>query len=441
MVIAILLTNLTNQPIPSQLINQYPINNLNLEYFIAKRIHFQQDKKNVSRPAVRIATIGIALGLAVMLIAISVVIGFKQEIRNKTIGFGGHIQISNFDNNNTYEMNPIKADKALMNKISKIDGVKHVQPFTTKPGIIKTDNEFQGIVVKGIDKTFDWNFFKSNMVEGNVLNLNTNSPENNVILSKYLANLLELKLGDSFYTYFIQDQIKARKFKITGIYSTNFVEFDKLIILADMRQVQKLNDWPADSISGLEVLINDFDQLDKVGDDVYDATANKFTADGKAYFTQTIKQKNPQIFGWLDLLDMNVWVILFLMLAVAGFNMISGLLILILERTNMIGIMKSLGSTNWSVRKIFLYHSTFLIGKGMFWGNIIGLSLCAIQYFTGIIPMPDAESYYVAIVPVSFNWIYIALLNVGTLAVSLLMMIGPSYLITKILPAKIIRFE
>jgi len=414
---------------------------LNLEYFIAKRIHFQQDKKNVSRPAVRIATIGIALGLAVMLIAISVVIGFKQEIRNKTIGFGGHIQISNFDNNNTYEMNPIKADKALMNKISKIDGVKHVQPFTTKPGIIKTDNEFQGIVVKGIDKTFDWNFFKSNMVEGNVLNLNTNSPENNVILSKYLANLLELKLGDSFYTYFIQDQIKARKFKITGIYSTNFVEFDKLIILADMRQVQKLNDWPADSISGLEVLINDFDQLDKVGDDVYDATANKFTADGKAYFTQTIKQKNPQIFGWLDLLDMNVWVILFLMLAVAGFNMISGLLILILERTNMIGIMKSLGSTNWSVRKIFLYHSTFLIGKGMFWGNIIGLSLCAIQYFTGIIPMPDAESYYVAIVPVSFNWIYIALLNVGTLAVSLLMMIGPSYLITKILPAKIIRFE
>ena len=413
---------------------------MNLEYFIAKRIHFQQGKKNVSRPAVRIATIGIALGLAVMIISVAVVIGFKREIRNKTIGFGGHIQITNFDNNNTYEMNPIKADNALMKKISKIDGVKHVQPFVTKPGIIKTDTEFQGIVVKGIDKNFDWNFFKSNMVEGNTLDLTGNTPSNQVVLSKHLANLLGLKLGDSFFTYFIQDQVRARKFKITGIYSTNFIEYDKLIILADMRQVQKLNDWPADSISGMEVLINDFNRIDEVGDAVYDATANKFSDQGQAYFAQTIKQVNPQIFGWLDLLDMNVWVILILMLAVAGFNMISGLLILILERTNMIGIMKSLGSTDWSVRKIFLYHSAFLIGKGMLWGNVIGLSLCAIQYFTGIIPL-DPEAYYVATVPISFNWLYIILLNAGTLIASLLMMIGPSYLITKITPAKIIRYE
>jgi len=413
---------------------------LNLEYFIAKRIHFQQGKKNVSRPAVRIATIGIALGLAVMIISVAVVIGFKREIRNKTIGFGGHIQITNFDNNNTYEMNPIKADNALMKKISNIDGVKHVQPFVTKPGIIKTDTEFQGIVVKGIDKNFDWNFFKSNMVEGNTLDLTGNTPSNQVVLSKHLANLLGLKLGDSFFTYFIQDQVRARKFKITGVYSTNFIEYDKLIILADMRQVQKLNDWPADSISGMEVLINDFNRIDEVGDAVYDATANKFSDQGQAYFAQTIKQVNPQIFGWLDLLDMNVWVILILMLAVAGFNMISGLLILILERTNMIGIMKSLGSTDWSVRKIFLYHSAFLIGKGMLWGNVIGLSLCAIQYFTGIIPL-DPEAYYVPTVPISFNWLFIILLNAGTLIASLLMMIGPSYLITKINPAKIIRYE
>jgi lipoprotein-releasing system permease protein len=414
---------------------------LNLEFYIAKRIHFKQGKKNVSRPAVRIATIGIALGLAVMLIAIAVVIGFKKEIRNKTIGFGGHIQITNFDNNNTYEMNPIKADNALMKKISMIDGVKHVQPFATKPGIIKTDTEFQGIVLKGIDKNFDWNFFQSNLVEGQILDLKGDSPSNNIVLSKYLANLLGLKLGDSFFTYFIQEQVRARKFKITGIYSTNFIEYDKLIILADMRQVQKLNDWPTDSISGIEVLINDFDRLDQVGDVVYDATANKFNAQGKAFSTQTIKQINPQIFSWLDLLDMNVWVILFLMLSVAGFNMISGLLILILERTNMIGILKSLGATDWSVRKVFLYHSLFLIGKGMLWGNIIGLFLCAVQYYTGIIPMPDAESYYVAIVPISFNWLYIFLLNLGTLVASLLMMIGPSYLITKITPAKIIRYE
>ncbi|HZK69596.1 MAG TPA: FtsX-like permease family protein [Paludibacter sp.] len=413
---------------------------MNLEYFIAKRIHFQQGKKNVSRPAVRIATIGIALGLAVMIISVAVVIGFKNEIRNKTIGFGGHIQITNFDNNNTYAMNPIKADNALIKKISSLDGVRHVEKFATKPGIIKTDTEFQGIVIKGVDANFDWNFFKSNMLEGRIIDVSHSTASKEVVLSKYMANLLGLKLGDSFFTYFIQDQVRARKFKIVGIYSTNFIEYDKLFLIADMRQVQSLNDWDKDSFSGLEVLISDFDRIDEVGDAVYDATANKFNKEGAAYSTQTIKQINPQIFSWLDLLDMNVWVILFLMLAVSGFNMISGLLILILERTNMIGILKSIGATNWSVRKIFLYHSFFLIGKGMLWGNFIGLSLCAIQYFTGIVPL-DPEAYYVATVPIYFNWFYIILLNVGTLVASLLMMIGPSYLITKINPAKIIRYE
>jgi len=413
---------------------------VNLEYFIAKRIHFQQGKKNVSRPAVRIATIGIALGLAVMIIAIAVVIGFKQEIRNKTIGFGGHIQITNFDNNNTYEMNPIKADKSLIKKISSLDGVKHVQRFATKPGIIKTESEFQGIVIKGIDTGFDWNFFKSNLVEGKIINVSGATPSNEVVISKYLTNLLGLKLGDSFYTYFIQDRVRARKFKIVGIYSTNFIEYDKLILLADMRQVQALNDWSPDSFSGLEVLITDFNKIDELGDAVYNVTANRFNKEGSAYSTQTIKQLNPQIFSWLDLLDMNVWVILILMLAVAGFNMISGLLILILERTSMIGILKSMGATDWSVRKIFLYHSFFLIGKGMLWGNLIGLSLCAVQYFTGVVPL-DAEAYYVATVPITFNWLYIFLLNAGTFIASLIMMIGPSYLITKINPATIIRYE
>ena len=413
---------------------------MSLEFFIAKRIHFQQGRKNVSRPAVRIATIGIALGLAVMIIAIAVVIGFKEQIRNKTIGFGGHIQITNFDNNNTYEMNPIKVDNALIKKISSLDGVNHVQRFATKPGIIKTDKEFQGIVIKGIDKGFDWNFFKSNLIEGKIIDVSGDTPSNQVIISKYLTNLLGLKLGDSFYTYFIQDRVRARKFKIVGIYSTNFIEYDKLILIADMRQVQALNDWTPDSFSGLEVLINDFNRIDEVGDAVYSITANRFNKEGSAYSTQTIKQLNPQIFSWLDLLDMNVWVILILMLAVAGFNMISGLLILILERTNMIGILKSIGATDWSIRKIFLYHSFFLIGKGMLWGNIIGLSLCAIQYFTGVVPL-DPSAYYVATVPITFNWLYIILLNVGTLIASLLMMIGPSYLITKITPAKIIRYE
>lgn len=412
---------------------------MNLEYFIAKRIHFRQDRKNVSRPAVRIAILGIAIGLAVMLIALCIVLGFKQEIRNKTIGFGGHIQITNFDSNNTYEMAPISINDSLKNEIASIKGVRHIQPFATKPGIIKTNDQFQGIVLKGIDRDFDWNFFKANMVDGDTLNVK-DSLQNNVVISKHLADLFKLKTGDSFFTYFIQDKIRARKFTIAGIYSTNFIEYDKLFVLTDIRQVRNLNQWNDSLVSGYEVLINDFDNIDAIGDEVYFKTANKLQADGSVYYTQTIKDINPQIFSWLDLLDMNVWVILFLMLAVAGFNMISGLLILILERTNMIGILKSVGATNWSVRKIFLYHSFFLIGKGMLWGNIAGLLICAVQYFTGIIPL-DPEAYYISTVPILFNWPLILLLNAGTLLASILMMIGPSYLITKILPATIIRYE
>jgi len=413
---------------------------LKFEYFIAKRIHFQQGKKNVSRPAVRIATIGIALGLAVMLISICVVIGFKSEVRNKMIGFGGHIQITNFDNNNTYEMNPIQMDSLLIQKISEIKGVKCIQKFATKPGIIKTADEFQGIILKGVDKNYDWDFFKSNLVEGSILDLFSETPKNEILISNYLANLLKLKLGDQFYTYFLQDQIRARKFKIVGVYSTNFVDYDKMFLITDIRHVQRLNNWSPDMFGGLEVLIDDFDHLDEIGEKVTFLTANKFTKEGNAYFTQTIKQLNPQIFSWLDLLDMNVWVILALMMAVAGFNMISGLLILILERTSMIGILKAMGATNWQIRKIFIYHSFFLVGKGMLWGNFIGLAICALQYFTHIIPL-NPEAYYVASVPIVFNWMYILLLNIGTFLVSILIMIAPSYLITKISPAKIIRYE
>jgi lipoprotein-releasing system permease protein len=413
---------------------------LNFEYFIAKRIHFQQDKKNVSRPAVRIAIIGMALGLAVMLISIAVITGFKTEIRNKITGFGGHIQITNFDNNNTFEMSPIRMEQSLIERISEINGVRHVQKFVTKPGIIKTENEFQGIILKGIGADFDWDFFESNLVEGTILDTATDSLQNNVILSTHLANLLELELGDSFLTYFIQENVLARRFTITGLYSTNFIEYDKIFLLTDIRHLRRLNGWSEEEFSGLEILINDFNRLDALGDEIYLLTSNRFNEDGGAYFTQTIKQLNPQIFGWLDLIDMNVWVILFLMLLVAGFIMISGLLILILERANMIGVLKSLGMTNWSLRKIFLYHSFFLILKGMLWGNFIGLTICALQYFFHIVPL-DPESYYTATVPIAFNWLFIILLNVGTLIASLLMMIGPSFLITKISPVEIIRYE
>lgn len=414
---------------------------MNLEYFIAKRIHFEKKgERNVSRPAVRIATIGIAVGVAVMLVAIAVVVGFKQEIRNKTIGFSSHIQITNFDNNNSFEMQPVKVNDTLMEQLKAVSEVKHVQRFVTKPGIIKTEEDFQGMVLKGVGPEFDWEFFKSSLVEGEILNLNDSASKNEVIISKVLADMLKLKLGDPFFTYFFQDQIRARKFTVKGIYSTNFAEYDKLFILTDIRIAQRLNNWEAEYFSGLEVLVKDFNQLDKATMKVYSVAANKFDEEGNGYFIQNIRQINPQIFSWLDLLDMNVWVILVLMLAVAGFNMISGLLILILEKTNMIGILKSYGAKNWSIRKIFLYESIFLIGKGMFWGNLIGLLICFIQYQFKIIPL-DPVSYYTATVPITFNWFYIILLNVGTLITSILMLIGPSYLITKISPAAIMRYE
>ncbi len=414
---------------------------MNLEYFIARRIHFEKKgEKSVSRPAVRIATIGIAVGVAVMLIAIAVVIGFKQEIRNKTIGFGSHIQITNFDNNNSYEMQPIRMNDTLQNQLKAIQNVKHIQRFVTKPGIIKTENDFQGMILKGVGPEFDWDFFRSNLVEGDILNLNDSTPVNEAVISKTIANMLGLKIGDSFYTYFLQDQIRVRKFTIKGIYSTNFADYDKLFVITDIRIAQRLNGWEEEYFSGMEMLISDFIDLDQVSEQVYSLVVNRFDSEGNGYFIQTIRQLNPQIFSWLDLLDMNVWVILLLMLAVAGFNMISGLLILILEKTNMIGILKSFGTKNWSIRKIFLYESVFLIGKGMLWGNLTGLLICFIQYQFKIIPL-DPASYYTSTVPITFNWMYILLLNAGTLVISVLMLIGPSYLITKISPAKIIRYE
>ncbi len=412
---------------------------MNVEYFIAKRIHFRQDRKNVSRPAVRIAIIGIAIGLAVMLLAISIVFGFKQEIRNKTIGFGGHIQLTNFDSNNSYEMLPVSLSDSLLDSLRSIPGVSTVSAFATKPGIIKTANAFQGIVLKGIGTDFDGSFFKNNITEGEFIEPG-DTLRNEAVISQHMAKAFQLKTGDSFYTYFIQDQVRARRFTVKGIYSTNFIEYDKLFILTDIRQLQQLSGWAANEVGGYELRIADFGQLEAINDEVYSITSPIVLDDGSSYFTRTIRDINPQIFAWLDLLDVNVWVILALMLAVAGFNMISGLLILILERTSMIGILKSIGTTNWSVRRIFLYHSLFLIGKGMMWGNIVGLALITLQYFTGIIPL-DPEAYYVSTVPVLYNWPLFILLNAGTLLASIAMMIGPSYLITKILPAKIIRYE
>lgn len=412
-----------------------------LELFIAKRIHFSKEgDRQVTPPAVRIAMIGIALGLAVMILSVAIVIGFKKEVRNKVIGFGSHIQITNFDNNSSFESTPIAVSDSLLQALNAFPGVRHVEGYATKMGIMKTDNDFQGVVLKGVDAGYDWSFFKNNLKEGELLTIDPDKASTDVVISRYLSDLMGLKLGDSFLTYFVQEDVRARKFTITGIYETGFLDYDKLFVLADIKQIRRLNGWDKDQVSGLEILVDNYDDLDRIAEDMYFDLVEKQDRQGNTYFTRSVKEMNPMIFNWLDVLDINVIVILILIFAVAGFTMISGLLIIILERTNMIGILKALGENNTSIRKIFLYISFFLIGKGMLWGNVIGITICLIQSHFRILTL-DPSIYYLDAVPIDLNIFSLLLLNIGTLCASMLMMLGPSYLITKIDPAKSIRFE
>lgn len=414
---------------------------MNLELFIARKIHFsKQGERQATPPAIRIAMIGIALGLAVMILSVAIVIGFKKEVRNKVIGFGSHIQITNFDNNSSYQTKPIAVSDSFLVALKERSGIRHVETFATKPGILKTETDFQGIVLKGVDRQYDWSFFQKNLKEGEVFQLDSAKRSSDVIISRYLSDLVGLKVGDSFLTYFVEEDVRARKFHITGIYETGFADYDKLFVIADIRQVKRLNGWSDDQVSGVELLVDDYGQVDSLAENLYFELMDKQDREGNTYYVRSIKELNPMIFSWLEVLDINVVVILVLMLAVAGFTMISGLLIIILERTNMIGILKALGENNRSIRKIFLYVSFFLIGKGMLWGNVIGISLCLLQSYTHLIKL-DSSIYYLDAVPVDLNVVSLALLNIGTLLVSMLMMLGPSYLITRISLAKSIRFE
>ena len=414
---------------------------MNLELFIARKIHFsKQGERQATPPAIRIAMIGIALGLAVMILSVAIVIGFKKEVRNKVIGFGSHIQITNFDNNSSYQTKPIAVSDSFLVALKERSGIRHVETFATKPGILKTETDFQGIVLKGVDRQYDWSFFQKNLKEGEVFQLDSVKRSSDVIISRYLSDLVGLKVGDFFLTYFVEEDVRARKFHITGIYETGFADYDKLFVIADIRQVKRLNGWSDDQVSGVELLVDDYGQVDSLAENLYFELMDKQDREGNTYYVRSIKELNPMIFSWLEVLDINVVVILVLMLAVAGFTMISGLLIIILERTNMIGILKALGENNRSIRKIFLYVSFFLIGKGMLWGNVIGISLCLLQSYTHLIKL-DSSIYYLDAVPVDLNVVSLALLNIGTLLVSMLMMLGPSYLITRISPAKSIRFE
>ncbi|MDR3339594.1 MAG: FtsX-like permease family protein [Candidatus Symbiothrix sp.] len=413
------------------------------EFFIAKRIYGNRvGERNVSPPAIRVAIVSMTLGLAVMLLSVFIVTGFKKEVRNKVIGFGSHIQVTNFNNTSLYEPQPIAVSDSLQNKLQAYPNVRHVEKFASKMGIIKTDHDSQGVIFKGVDENYDWYFFKQNLIEGDILTVRPDSATTNVLISQNISAKLNLKPNDSFNTYFIADQgqVRARKFHITGIYKSYFSDFDKLFILADIKQIQRLNQWETDMVSGLEILVKDYGRLDETAENIYYELFNKNDRLGNNLYTRSIKQLKPEIFEWLAVLDTNVVIILVLMLFVAGFSMISGLLIIILERANMIGILKALGYNNTNIRKIFLYVSTFLIGKGLLWGNLIALSVCAVQKITGILKL-NPDVYYLSEVPFELNIVSILLINLGTLLVTLLMLIGPSYLIAKISPAKTIRFE
>lgn len=414
---------------------------MNFPYFIAKRlIKGRREETSFSRPINVIAIIGIATGLAVMIVAVSILTGFKQQIREKVVGFGSHIQILNFDSNLSFETAPISDTQSFVSKIRAIPGIKHLEVFATKAGIIKTDANIQGVVLKGVGSDFDWSYFKSNMVDGSIFTVTDTARTNSVILSRKISDMLGLKTGDSFAMYFVQDPPRSRKFTVSGIYETSLEEFDKIYVFCDIGHIQRLNGWRDDQVSGFEVLIDDFDNLDGMTSAVRDAIGYRLSEDDPKFKVTNIRIKYPQIFDWLNFQDMNVIIIITLMILVAGFNMISGLLILILEKTNMIGILKALGSKNITIRRVFLFQAAYLIGKGLFWGNVAGIGLSLLQLKTGLFTL-DPTSYYIKTVPVNLELTHILLLNAGTMAAILLMLLVPSQLISRITPVKAIKYD
>ncbi len=417
---------------------------INLELFIARRIFTDSgSRKRFSQSIISFAVFGIAFGLLVMILAVAIVTGFKKEVRNKVIGFGAHIQIVNFDSNSSYETVPVSASQPWLEQLKALDGVKHVEVFATKPGIVKTDEEMMGMVLKGIGPDFDWTFFKENLVEGAVFTVSDTGRNESVLISQQMASSLKLKVGDPLFSYFLNEDAttqRMRRFRISGIYKTSLEEFDRLFVLADINQVKRLNDWAPEQVSGFEVTISDFDRIDEMTDRVRETTINYSEDESAVLRPVSITAKYPQIFDWLNLLDMNVWIILTLIILVAGFNMVSGLLILILERTTMIGVLKAVGSENRSIRKVFLYLSAMLIGRGMFWGNLAGIAFCLVQHYFGIFQL-DPTSYYLDTVPINLKLTHLLMLNAGTLAVTMVMLIVPSWYISRISPDKAIRFD
>ena len=415
---------------------------MNFPLFIAKRIYTDnKSKRQVSKPVIRIATLGVAIGLAVMIISVCVVLGFKHTIRDKVVGFGSHIQVADFLTLQSSEQYPIQMNDSMMKVLSEIEGVNHVQRYAFKQGILKTDNDFLGVVFKGVGPEFDSTFIHQNMIEGYIPSFSDKSSGNKLVISKTIANQLKLKIDQKIFCYFIDYQgVRARRYTIAGIYETNLSQYDKVICITDLYSVVKLNGWEADQASGAELTVHDFNRINEVEDRIISQVNRTVDKYGETYSSQTIKEQNPAIFSWLDLLDMNVWIILALMTAVAGVTMISGLLIIILERTNMIGVLKSMGARNKTIRQTFLWFAAFIIGRGLLWGNVLGLGLLLLQKYTSIIKL-DPSTYYVSTVPVEINIPLIVLINIATMIICVLVLIAPSYLISHIHPVKAIRYE
>lgn len=414
---------------------------MNTERFLARRfIRNQVGEKKYTMPIIKLSVISIALSLAVMLISVAIVTGFKEEIRNRVIGFSSHIQIKNFDLNNSYETSAIDRNQDFLPALNSIPGIKHIQVFATKPGMIKTKTDVQGIVVKGIGSDFNWDFFKQNMVEGEPFIVNDSTRTNNVVISKKLANLLNLKLHDEFAMFFIDERPRMRRFKIGGIYETSLEQFDMQIMLVDIGHIQRLNQWDKNTVGGFEILIDNFDNIDYLTYLVKEQVEFKYSEDGEKLQVNNIINTYPQIFDWLNLIDMNVWVILALMICVAIINMISGIIILILDRTFSIGLLKALGTNNQSLRKVFLYQASHLIIKGLLWGNAISLTLLILQDKFHLIKL-NQSSYFIDYAPVNINIFHILIVNIAALIIIFLFMMLPVMIVAKVQPVKTLRYN
>lgn len=379
----------------------------------------------------------IAIGLVVMLFSVATGVGLQRKIKEKISGFNGDIQISNYDRNNSkITLSPIDLDQEFYPVFANIPNVKMVQPYATKGGIIRTAKEFEGVILKGIDQNYDWSFFDEYLVDGKTPSIGVEI-SNEVLISEMTSNRLGLKIGDTFHMFFVKDNPNkipnSRKFTVAGIFNSGFQEFDETYLLGDLRHIQKINKWGESKVGGFEIFTHDFNDLDKTGFEIYnsiDSTLNAYT----------IAEKFPAIFEWLDLFDTNIAVVIGIMILIAGINMITALLVLILERTQMIGILKALGNNNWSIQKIFLYNATYLIGRGLLWGNIVGIGLLMTQKYFGFITL-DPETYYVNQVPVYLSIEHILLINAGTLVLCFIMLILPSFIVSKISPVKAIKFD